>query len=81
MQTMEHVPGRVRDAACMQPHRDALPILLAFSGQFCQLVGLDLARPCRQLVLVTVTVTIITVKEWAVGDRCGLLSTNADDDF
>lgn len=52
---------------------------LPFRAQFCQLLGLDLARSCRQLVLVTVTVTIITVKAWAEGGHCGLLSTNAGD--
>jgi hypothetical protein len=63
MRTMEHGPGRGRDAACVQPHRDA------FLGHSCRLMGgwtsstRAAARPCRQLVLVTVTVTV-TVTAW-----------------
>lgn len=36
---LEHGSGRGRDAVCMQPHRDALSILLAFLGHFCRLMG------------------------------------------
>lgn len=74
MPTVEQGPGRGRDAACMQPHRDALPIRLAFPGHSCQLMG---AGPCQAMS--AARSGHCHCHGVSVGRHCDLLSTNGDD--